>query len=393
MPKKKFMAYENRLDVGDLSTSDGSLELLSLEIMEDRCCITPYQNAWFVVKATKDARQIECDAPVTFFKRGVGEEEWGRSFFYGSVASPHPLREKPHMRITAHGHLARLAHRGARHDNYAGSLKDVLTEWAERHAFEYYDILDIDVNPPILFPEEIEVNSYSLDLMKVIRRFAPIYISLYLDGGGRRILSMRDEAHPDHLGDLKDYDLECRTYKAGRESHLTAEIYPKREGYWRGLTVLGEHSEQRGNPSDLFVGVGTSQGDLKAYTQRAWDSISTPRRAGWIRPVDIEQRADRAPYRTPNDVLRLEDNKKGTGGDYAVQAVRWTQMRKANKRDGWNPASLTMVLTDRIYPYYIPQAMPGGPDATADPDSPYADPLADRMRDVLNPPEPDGLIW
>ena len=389
--------------VGDLTTDDG-LDLRAWEYRAGRSCITPWASAKFTVAATDHARALAGGEDVKFYRRRVGDDEWKAPWFVGYLETPHPLRDKPHLRLTCKGQLALLRRRERRGLTYSGTLEEVLENWAYAHASDWLDDVDIQVTEPVAFPKSIMLTAGSpLDILKAVRRFAAVHIRIREDVGGKRVLEVRDEVEPSQAAwdALTDDGCKLRTFGApGRPrpgaDYPTAELYPKLEGDWDGVAVLGPDGTmvaQAGMSADLYVDTGGIRGDAQGYAQALWDAVREPRRCGWLSLAGIMQDADNAPYGLPNDIIRLRHNKRGTGGLYAVQRVWWAQARDAGPKGKWQPATLTLVLADRIHKVYIPQAMPGGPDATARQSSPYAASLSDAQRDILNPPSPPGLTF
>ena len=412
MPPKPRQEYENRLEVGPMTTEpDGGLDLRAWEVRESRSCIDPYPLATFGVTATEAVKAgVTCGDAVRFYRRAVGEPSWGAPFFVGVVSCPHPLRDKDWVQVICRGGLWLLKRRqvmGWEFKNGADGMGGVLAAWADRCGSELWDRVDIDVTEPVAFPKSIKIfKGYALDIFKIIRRFAAVYVRVYEDVEGVRVLEMRDELDPERV-DRKKWDADMadtheyrRTFGAPKRpppeqrKYPTAEIYSKMEGSWRGFAVVGPQGGilgQAGGEVDLYMEVEGLKGSAKKLAARGYACIATPRRCGWIRLTHLEKSASTGPYRTPNDLLRIRDNARGTGGLYAVQRLHWAQARGKGNR--WLPASVRLVLADRLHSPYIPAAMPGGPDATAQESSPYASGLSDRMRDVLEPPTPDGAGW
>ena len=401
--------YENRLDVGGLSTESEDLILRAWEYRESRSCLDPYPYAKFMLKATPGSLGILCDSAVKFYRRKVGEESWGIPLFNGYVITPHPLRDNDIVRVTCKGIMGRLRQREVRDYTIEAPgptpLHSFLTSWASQYASDYYDTPDIDVTEPVAFPDEITVKrGKQLDFLKAVRRFAPIYISLDMDSSSNQILTIRDEVHPTQAvwDAMTEYERGVRQFgpktKIKRNVDFsTPHIYPKLEGNWRGLDVVQEGDPETvigsaGEIADLFVYTNGLSGDPEAYAQLAWDDVRITRRCGWIELSGIEQTAEHGPYRDPNQLLRLLPNKRGTEGIYAVQRIWWAQ-RYDIKRKRWEPATTTLVLADRVHKTYVPTAMPGGPDATARKSSPYAGEYTDQQRDLINNPNPVGLSY
>ena len=203
---------------------------------------------------------------------------------------------------------------------------------------------------------------------------------------------------------MTEYERAVREYGPQKkikasEDFSTSQIYPKLEGNWRGLAVVDDTETVIGDAGvvpDLFIYTHGLSGDPEAYAQLAWDDVRIVRKCGWIQLQGIEQTAEHGPYRDPNQLLKLLPNKRGTEGIYAVQRIWWAQVygipEGCVKRQ-WMPATTTLVLADRVHKTYVPTAMPGGPDATAKRSSPYAAEYTDHVRDLIHPPEPDGLLF